>query len=295
MTKLRIFLALLPLMLVSIVVTTAASHELKPDQIAELLEFPYQAQWAGLAGVGLAASPLEPSWVSTHPAFASWETSLAVSSSVYLGFAGITAASATVAIPGLQATFLQLDSGAISGEGGGDTTRFLAQAGIIDLALRADALSVGVRAKGYAARQPSLGLGASLDIGMALATPQLALAVLVENGLSLPIAYDNGYAEQWTPKVSVVSAISVPLATGVSWGTAAELAFDSSGLLGVVAGTEAWVGPVGLRAGYDGASISMGLSLRFAGYGLHIAYTMHDDLGATYMASLEVRFDGAGN
>jgi hypothetical protein len=39
----------------------------------------------------------------------------------------------------------------------------------------------------------------------------------------------------------------------------------------------------------------MGLSVRFPGYGFHIAYAMHDDLGATYMASLEIRFDGVSN
>ncbi|MBN1858770.1 hypothetical protein JW848_06150, partial [Candidatus Bipolaricaulota bacterium] len=251
--------------------------------------------------VGLATSPLAPSWVSTHPAFAAWEGSLAVSSSVYLGFAGMTAASATVAVPGLQATFLQLDSGAIQAqgqgevEGDGDTIRFLAQAGVINVALRADVLAVGVRAKGYAARQPSLGLGASLDVGMALATPQLALAVLVENGFSIPIAYGDGYVEHWTPRVCLLSAISIPLADNVSWGTAAELAFDESGLLAVLAGTEAWVGPLGLRAGYDGEAVSIGLSLRFPGYGFHVAYTLHDDLGATYIASLEIRFDGAEN
>jgi len=292
MTKPLIFFAILALLLVAPVHAQAA-QDVTPQHAAELLGFPYKAQWAGLGGVGLATSPLGPHWTSIHPAFAGWEDSFVVSSSVFLGFAGITAASATVAAPGMQATFLQLDSGMIQGDGGG--FRFLAQAGMLDLAIRADSFSLGIRAKGYAARQPAFGLGASLDVGVALATPQLAFAALIENGLSLPITYENEYLEYWTPNVTLFSAISIPFTTGVSWGTTAKLVLDASGLSSVSAGTEAWIGPVGLRAGYDGEAISMGLSLRFPGYGFHIACAMHDDLGATYMASLEIRFDGVSN
>ncbi len=283
-----LFTALLGVALVAAGAVEAADS-LFPEHIASVLDLPNDARSAGMAGVGLSTSSQSSMWVSSHPAFAAWEPSFAVSSSVYLGFAGITAASAGVAAPGFQASFLQLDSGIIQGEG--EAFRFLAQAGRLDVAMHIDTFAVGLRAKGYAARQPSFGLGAALDVGVALRMPRFAFAGLVENVLSLPIAYGSGHVESWSPKVCLLSAISIPLASGLSWATSGEVVLNADGFSAVAAGTEAWIGPIGLRAGYDGESISMGLSLQFPGYGFHIAYTMHADLGATYMASLEVLFD----
>ena len=290
MTKTWFLFTTLLLVVFPVAGAVEAADLLLPEQTAAVLDLPSDARSAGIAGADLSTSPQASLWVSAHPAFAAWQPALAVSSSVYLGFAGITAASAGVAAPGFQATFLQLDSGIIQGED--EPFRFLVQAARLDVAMHIDTFSIGVRAKGYAARQPSFGLGAALDVGVALRTPSFAFAGLVENALSLPITYAGGHVERWSPRVCLLSAISIPLTSGVSWGTSGKIVLDADGFSAVAAGTEAWLGPVGLRAGYDGEAVSMGLSLQFPGYGFHIAYTMHADLGATYMASLDVLFDG---
>jgi hypothetical protein len=192
---------------------------------------------------------------------------------------------------------LQLYSGGIEGAnefGNPDGTHFtyISRAGIVSLGIGiGGGVGIGTRLKFYQELSDGIsGIGWAIDPAVMIIRGRLRLGALLENGLSGQIKFDNGHVEGWNPDLRIGGSLALKLVEGAT----ANLLFDLSGLLDGGAhshlGVELWVQGLGVRAGLDGGSITVGSSIWMKSLRIDWAYAAHPRLPDTNRLSLTVRF-----
>ncbi|MFQ6033635.1 MAG: hypothetical protein ACE5KR_02110 [Candidatus Bipolaricaulia bacterium] len=191
---------------------------------------------------------------------------------------------------------LQLYSGEIEGANefgnpDGSLFSYISRAGIISLGLGIGRVGIGTRLKLYQELSDGVsGLGWALDPAVMIIRDNLRLGVLLENGLSGGIRFDNGHVEGWNPDLRIGSSLSLKLTEEAT----VNLLLDLSGLLGGVPqghlGVELWVEGLGVRAGLDGGAITVGSSVWMKSLRIDWAYAAHPRLPDTNRVSLTLRF-----
>ncbi len=257
------------------------------SDVAPIFDFGTGARPLGMGGAFLALADDENAVVS-NPAGLGFLGHLSVYSAVVGGFAGETCATVGLALPWLGAAVVQVDSGSIpSGTG---EFRFVSQAGVVSFGLAIGKLGLGGRLKLLRVSEPFAARGLAFDPALLWVSEVLRVGVLLENAVSEAIVQDDGAIEGWPLSIRVGAALTVRPIAGASW----NLAIEEGGLLTSQAqfrvGTEIWAEGLGARAGYDGSSVSVGLSATLGGFRLDWAYYLSTDLGESHRVSVTFQF-----
>jgi hypothetical protein len=213
---------------------------------------------------------------------------IGISSLISRRFAHLNYGAIGIAGSNLGVAVLQLDSGTIPvlGEPG---TRYIARAAILSSGLSLGPISIGERTRLYWVAEPFSGMGWAIDPAILIVTDRLNLGAMLEGVLSGPIKYDNGHSESWGTDISLGAALkfsSYPF----NWNLVLQGDRLLSGTPQLNTGVEVWTGEAAVRIGYDGTTVSTGLSLDFGSFQVDWAYLGHPELQNSFHVSLTFRF-----
>lgn len=276
---------LVGLLLMLIVCTSWAASGM--DHVASLFALGSSARALGLGDAFCAQADLGTG-VWYNPAGLAWDEHITLASFLARDFGAISYGSVTFALPYIAVGVTQLDSGDIPLRNG--TLRYTSRALVGGAGLRLGPVSLGIRGKLYALSAPDSANGWAVDPALLLVTDIVRIGMVWENAWSEPIRYSDGHVEAWVPSLTAGASASLGLTSDVRWvvALAGRHVFAVSPTLH--AGVELWIGPLAVRAGYDGDSVTFGLGVEFSSYALDWAYAEHGDLGDAHRVSLTFRF-----
>ena len=180
---------------------------------------------------------------------------------------------------GINTSLLYSGSIAVPNEFGADTGNsftYLSNDGVLGFGLPIiSQLSVGGNVKYYyshlSLEGTSDGFGWSLDPAILVRGEGLGFGVMAENLLTGGLSYGANHEEEWERKIRVGISISPAVNEDVEWNILADLESPIAALIeaeysGIVPhlGTEIWFNGIGLRAGYNGRSLTVGSSLEIS-------------------------------
>jgi hypothetical protein len=257
------------------------------EQVGALFELGSSARGLGMGGAFTALVDDEGA-VLHNPAALGWFEGIGVSSLYVSQFGGISYGALGVALPYVGADVLLLDSGLIEVEGG--TFRYSSQAFVASTGFAVGPIGMGLRWRWLQVSSPDVGEGWSLDPALLVVTNIVRAGAMLEGALSSAMTYQSGSEEDWPIALRVGIALCMAPAPEVQWSAAFEASglFTSSAKLSL--GVETWISGLGARAGYDGESLTYGLSVRFVGLQLDWAYASRADLGDSHRVALSFRF-----
>ena len=191
---------------------------------------------------------------------------------------------------------LQLYAGGIEGAnefGNPDGTHFtyISRAGIASLGIAFGGVALGTRLKFYQeVSGGTSGIGWAVDPAVMIIRDRLRLGLLLENGLSGQIKFDNGHIEGWNPDLRLGGSLFFEVLDGAIVNLLLDFSGVLSGELRSHLGAELWVGELGVRAGLDDGAITVGSSIWLKPLRIDWAYAAHPRLPDTNRLSLTVRF-----
>ncbi len=179
---------------------------------------------------------------------------------------------------GLSATGTLVNGGIV-----GPNLAYRVWAWKLGMGVQLGALGLGGQAKLLCPEQPKAAWGGALDVGAFWAGPP-SLGVLVASLIS-----SSPYpGEPWPPDVSLAAAWpwESPGFSGAAGAAVLNLLTGPSGAVAV----EVNFGPVALRAGVEGATLSLGGGVGLRGSTLDWAFTLHPDLPLSFRVSFALRW-----
>jgi len=257
------------------------------DHVASLFALGSSARALGLGDAFCGQADLGTG-VWYNPAGLAWDEDITLTSFLARDFGAISYGSVTLALPYIAVGITQLDSGDIPLRSG--TLRYISRALVGGAGARVGPVSLGVRGKLYALSAPDTAKGWAVDPSLLLVTDIIRVGVVWENAWSEPIRYSDGHVEAWVSSLMAGASASLDLASDVRWTVVLAGRRLFAGSPALLAGVELWVGPIAVRAGYDGDSVTFGLGVEFSSYALDWAYAEHGDLGDAHRVSLTFRF-----
>lgn len=257
------------------------------EQVGALFELGSSARSLGMGGAFTALVDDEGAVVH-NPAALGWREGIGVSSLYVSQFGGVSYGSLGVALPFVGLDVLLLDSGLIPTQG--STIRYSSQGLIASAGVALGPLGIGARWRLLRVSSPNTGNGWAMDPALLLVTDIVRAGAILEGALSHAMTYEGGSQEAWPQSLRLGVALILSPSPDVSW----NAAFEASGLFTpsskAMSGLEAWIGGMGVRAGFDGEALTYGLSVRFAGLQLDWAFASRTDLGESHRVSFSFRF-----
>lgn len=250
------------------------------EGVGVLFDLGLGARWVGMGGVGIALADDESAPL-LNPAGLGWRQGWGVASAFADQFGAADLFALGLAGPGVGLTALYLDSGPIHE---GLTYRTLG--GVAAVGWRQGGLSLGLRGRILRPLSPVPALGWAADAAVLWRGP-ISLGLVGEALLSQP-AFPG---EDWPRRFSLGIGVPLPLPEPLSGQAALDLFGLGEQRRAWRLGAEAWVGEaLGIRAGLDEESVSLGLSVRFRESELDWGIVAHAVLPAAMRISLAVRF-----
>lgn len=255
--------------------------------VGSLFDLGSSARGLGLGGAFTALVDDEGA-VLHNPAGLGWRTNIGISSLYVSQFGGIDYGSIGVALPYAGLNVALLDSGLIPTTGG--VTRYASQGVVASSGIALGPIGLGARWRLLRVSAPEAGAGWSIDPAVQLVTNVVRAGAIFEGALSRAMTYAGGSQEAWPQSLRLGVSVTLSPVSDVSWSAAFEAVGLFTGLPGLAAGLEAWIGGMGARAGYDGEGLTYGLSVAFPGLQFDWAYASRADLGESHRVSLSIRF-----
>jgi hypothetical protein len=257
------------------------------DGVGALFDLGVSARSLGVGGARVAFS--DGAAASTlNPAALGWVEQVGVASLYVEQFGGVSYGSAAFSAPyvGLCAAFV--DSGWIAA--GDSGLRFAAQAFTTSAAVPVGPVAVGLRWRFLRYGSPYEAHGWALDGGLLVDLGAVKVGALCDAFASSPMEFDDEETEEWATDLSVGAEVTLLPYPDVTWTLTADVEGMLHGTWRLVGGSEAWVGPLAARVGWDGDGPTFGLSVRVSGIEVDWSCAARSDLGVSHRVSLEILF-----
>jgi len=302
------------LVLLSVNVALLPVAGLATEGVAPIIELGLGARSLAMGGahVGLLDSTEA---IFHNPAGLGWSSGLSVQSSLEqrIGGASFGSAALSTRSAGISVHYLDFGDIAVVDEEGQTGSNFShrSYAAVVGLGISmghlpfldhlalANSVALGLRSKVYAVSTmaPGNGVGAAADFCFAFRRQfrsmtdhplEISLGVLVQNLATLPIQYESGYVEDWTPKATV--GISASL------GTIASAALDIVTSGAVRSGIELVLADqLAIRAGvrFEGTLIwTMGVGVALETFSIDLAVANQSALRSQMRGTVSASWPG---
>jgi hypothetical protein len=227
--------------------------------------------------------------LGSNPAGLALDEAIVLSSFLARDYGAVSYGAVAASFPYGGVQLSQIDSGPIATPDG--ALRYIARSLVGGAAAGFGPVAVGVRGKLYWLSNPATASGWAVDPGILVVTEWLRVGIVLENAWSRAVRFADGHDEPWMRSLTFAVAMSVEAVSDVWWTAMVEgRDLFARRPARLAAGTEVWIGPLALRAGFDGTSPTFGLGIQFSRYALDWAYGAHADLGGGHRLSLTFRF-----
>ncbi len=273
--------------IVTVVVLLGGWTSVAEEGVGALFRLGVSARSLGLGGASAALDDRAAA-ATLNPASLGWGEGIEVASLYANLFGGVHYGAVSFSAPyvGLAGAFV--DSGWIpSGESG---VRFTSQSLVGAAGVPVGPVSAGARWRLLRVGSPFSGHGWALDAGLLLDLGMVRVGGVWDAVASSPMTYDTGKSEAWEPDLRLGAAVTLSPLDDVVWTATADVDGILNAPLRVHGGTEAWVGVLAVRVGWDGEGPTFGLSLRVSGAEVDWSCAARSDLGMSHRVSLKILF-----
>ncbi len=257
------------------------------DGVGAVFDLGVSARSLGVGGARAAFAD-DASASTLNPASLGWVKQMGVGSLYMEEFGGASYGSLAFAAPYVGLSTLFVDSGWISS--GDSGFRFAAQGLTVSAAVPVGPVAGGLRWRFLRYGQPFEAHGWALDAGLLARFGPVKVGAILDAAVSAPMAFAAGSVENWIPNLCLGVALTLTPYPDVTWITTVDVEGVLHGPIGLRGGSEAWVGPLAARLGWDGDGPTFGLSVRVLGFEVDWSCAVRSDLGVSHRVSLEVLF-----
>ncbi len=261
--------------------------------VAAIFQLGSGARPLGIGGafIGLAD---DENAVVYNPAGLGFNRIIGLTSLISPQFGAVSFTAVGAVLPFFGISFLQLDSGIITGPQF-EPFRYISRgaiiaAGIPVISTREISLAVGTRLRMFQAVKPTSGFGWTIDASVLIISEHLRLGAMAESLVSEPILFDGGHREVWLTDLQVGIAGTIPVWENLRLNLLVDFVGLLSGEIRSTFGFEVWAGRLGIRAGNDRLMTAFGATIEFSAFRFDWAYSIHRHLPASHHISLTFRF-----
>ena len=273
-----------PVLVALVCPTTEASG------VAVMFDLGRSARSMGMGGASVAVAG--ETNAGANPALLGWADHIYLESLYSNQFGAATYTSLGLSAPNVAVAGAVLSSGwIVTGE---DPLRFDAQGLSCAAGAAFGAVGVGARWRYLHVGTPFSANGWAADVGIAAEFGAVRVGALVEGALSSGMVFDRDRRENWSRTLSVGVGARAAASSQVHVQAAVDWAEALSGTGRVVAGAEILFGKVAGRLGWDGAGLTLGVSIVARRVELDWCSVVRSDLGVSHRVSLQWVLSGGG-